>query len=191
MRTKGTLSQLLLLTLSFTFASIVVGVSAAEQPVVQEPVLEAATAQTKIPEAIPNDLTVRPAPKKETPVVKAPDPTPVRRAPSSPAYAAPSGGGVTRWTDLCRKWFVTDHAVKDALYVIKGESGGVPTRVNSIGCTGLFQIHPCHATKFAEIMRRYGLPNDMKNGESNIAFAAYMSQKGTNWSAWSVRPPGH
>ena len=154
------------------------GLTPGEEP--EESLGAAATESVKSEtlRAVQTDL-VQAVPKTEKQI------TVVAKKTSTKTYA--SSGGTKRWAALVRKWFKTDHGTSDALYVMSRESGGNPNSVNRIGCTGLFQIHPCHLTKFRQVT---GTSN-MKDPEANIRFAAYMTQRGTNWSSWSVKPPGH
>ncbi|HRZ10045.1 MAG TPA: transglycosylase SLT domain-containing protein [Gemmatimonadales bacterium] len=104
------------------------------------------------------------------------------RAAAAPARTYSSG--VEQWRGLFERYF-PGH-VEEALYVIRGESGGNPRASNGI-CRGLFQIHECHASAFRRVT---GLPyfDGVYDPEANVRFAAYMSRGGADWSAWSVRP---
>lgn len=96
-----------------------------------------------------------------------------------------STSGVEQWRPLVVKYFGTATA-DAALRVMAGESSGNPRAVNG-SCRGLFQIHECHAEKFAEVTKQ-PYSTGVFNPEANIRFAAYMSARGTNWSSWSVQP---
>ncbi len=94
------------------------------------------------------------------------------------------GSRVGRWAPLVRDYF-PGH-VADAMYVLRGESGG--DRWASTGvCRGLYQIHECHAGRFRD---KTGLAYfwGVFVARANVRFAAYMSDGGRDWSAWSVRP---
>lgn len=109
--------------------------------------------------------------------------TPVQRY-TNHASRSYNTAGVEQWRTLVSKYFAPAN-VNAALSVMRKESGGNPNSTNrSSGCAGLFQIHPCHITKFRQVT---GTSN-MYDPEANIRFAAYMSQRGTNWSSWSVSP---
>lgn len=89
-----------------------------------------------------------------------------------------------RWAGIVNDYFAGH--VGEALYVIRGESGGDPRADNGV-CRGLYQVHACHAAAFKHIT---GKPYywAVFNARANIRFAAYMSRGGRDWSAWSVRP---
>ena len=76
--------------------------------------------------------------------------------------------------------------VADAMYVLRGESGGDPRASNGT-CRGLWQIHECHAAAFRRVT---GLAYfwGVFNARANARMTAYMTDGGRNWSAWSVRP---
>lgn len=104
----------------------------------------------------------------------------------STASVKPSsvGSGVSRWRPLVAKYFGAN--TEAALRVMKGESGGNPNATNG-SCKGLYQIHACHAAKFKEVT---GKPysTGVFDPAANIKFAAYMSNHGSNWASWSVKP---
>jgi len=104
------------------------------------------------------------------------------RTASAPARSYATG--VEQWRGLCERYF-SGH-VDEALYVIRGESGGNPRASNGT-CRGLFQIHECHAASFARVTGR-PYYDGVYDPTANVRFAAYLSGCGTNWSAWSVRP---
>lgn len=96
------------------------------------------------------------------------------------------GRAVGRWAGIVNDYFAGH--VGEALYVIRGESGGDPRACNGAsGSRGLLQLHPCHAAAFRRVT---GKPYywGVFQPRSNIRFAAYMSRGGRDWSAWSVRP---
>lgn len=94
-----------------------------------------------------------------------------------------SFSGVERWRSLVTRYF-PGH-VDAALSVMRKESGGDPNATNAgSGCAGLFQIHPCHLSAFTA---KTGA-SDLHDPTANIAFAAYMSDGGRDWSSWSVKP---
>ena len=104
---------------------------------------------------------------------------------ASPTSATASySRGVERWRPLVAIYF-SGHE-DEALYVLRGESGGDPHASNGT-CRGLFQLHECHAVAFKRVT---GLSyfNGVYDPEANARFAAYLSSGGRNWSAWSVRP---
>ena len=113
-----------------------------------------------------------------------------RAAAEAARTSAPRSGGtsytrgVECWRSLCARYF-PGH-VDEALYVIRGESGGDPRASNGT-CRGLFQIHECHAATFARVTGR-PYYDGVYDPDANAHFAAYLSRGGTNWSAWSVRP---
>ena len=108
-----------------------------------------------------------------------------RREAAQIAYFSGLYGARTgRWYPLVHRHFPGHE--REALYVIRGESGGNPGASNGI-CRGLFQLHVCHAAAFRRVT---GKPyfNGVYDPAANIRFAAHMSNGGRNWSAWSVRP---
>ena len=110
-----------------------------------------------------------------------PKPKPVTPTVTQASY---NTAGVEQWRSLVAAVFPAEN-VDAALSVMRKESGGNPNATNSSsGCAGLFQIHPCHAANFLKITGT----SDMHDPSANIAFAAYMSNGGRNWSSWSVRP---
>ncbi len=94
------------------------------------------------------------------------------------------GPRVGRWYPLVHTYFPSHEG--DALYVMRGESGGDPRADNGI-CRGLWQLHECHAAAFRRVT---GKPYfwGVYSPQANAAMAAYMTHGGRNWSAWSVRP---
>lgn len=100
--------------------------------------------------------------------------------------------GVEQWRDLVTRW-VTHYGgsevnVEQFLSVMRKESGGNPTSVNkSSGCSGLMQIHPCHAEKYLSITSQPYYDGRF-DPSANIQFAAYMSAGGRDWSSWSAKP---
>ena len=103
-----------------------------------------------------------------------------RAAAAATVPSAATGG----WHTLAAAYFPGHEA--EALYVIRGESGG-NARASNGTCRGLFQIHQCHAAAFQRVT---GLPyfDGVYDPEANFRFAAYLSGGGRDWSAWSVRP---
>jgi soluble lytic murein transglycosylase-like protein len=89
--------------------------------------------------------------------------------------------GVEQWRSLVSRYFGAN--TDAALRVMKGESGGNPNATNGT-CHGLFQIHECHAAKFKSVTGT----GDFFDATANVRFAAYMSQGGKVWTAWSVKP---
>jgi soluble lytic murein transglycosylase-like protein len=83
---------------------------------------------------------------------------------------------VEQWRTLVARYFPAD-AVDAALSVMRKESGGDPSAVNSSsGCAGLFQLSHHHGTMQQRLDPAY-----------NVATAARLHAAG-GWSAWSVRP---
>jgi hypothetical protein len=94
------------------------------------------------------------------------------------------GPTVARWYPLVHQYF-PGH-VRDALYVMRGESGGRPTASNGT-CRGLFQIHECHAAAFRRITGRPYFWH-VFDPEANAVMTSHMTRGGVDWSSWSVRP---
>jgi len=94
------------------------------------------------------------------------------------------GVRVGRWAPLVRDYF--PRHVADAMFVLRGESGGNP-RADNGTCRGLWQIHQCHAAAFRRIT---GKPYfwGVYSARANARMTAHMTRGGRNWSAWSVRP---
>ncbi len=95
--------------------------------------------------------------------------------------------GVEQWRELVARYFDAAY-VDDALSVMMGESGGNPNATGDAGEAGLFQLHPVHFANIAARAEGKGLSTDPWNPETNVMFAAYMSNYGRNWSAWTVQP---
>ena len=76
-----------------------------------------------------------------------------------------------------------------AWIVAMGESTGRPKAFNGHCCHGLFQINMAGALK-ADRLEKYGLKSvaALYNPLVNSKVAFKMSNKGTNWSAWTVNP---
>ena len=95
--------------------------------------------------------------------------------------------GVWRWRALFRLFF-WDRACC-AMSVASGENrGGVPGLTSRTNDIGIMQINRCHLAHFRIWAKRKGLVPDLRNARSNIAYAAYMSKYGQDWSAWTVKP---
>jgi len=94
------------------------------------------------------------------------------------------GHAVGRWAGIVNDYF-TGH-VGEALYVIRGESGGDQRADNGV-CRGLLQLHECHAAAFRRVTGKSYFWGGF-SPRANVRFAAYMSRGGRDWSAWSVRP---
>lgn len=112
-------------------------------------------------------------------------------APRSPSLTSRglsrSIAGVEGWRGLVAVYFDAAY-VDDALSVMAGESGGRSGVVNPIGCSGLFQIHPCHFSALRKRALAEGLPPDPLDPATNAMYAAHMSNYGRNWSSWEVKP---
>lgn len=76
-----------------------------------------------------------------------------------------------------------------AWIVAMGESTGKPKAFNGHCCYGLFQINMSGALK-ADRLEKYKLKSvaALYNPLVNSKVAFKMSNKGTNWSAWTVNP---
>lgn len=105
---------------------------------------------------------------------------------SATAVKYSPSGGVKCWESLVRAYFKTDLGARRALAVMGPESGGDPNAVGP-GGRGLMQINPCHATAFKRVTGQSFYPG-VFNPRANIQFAAYMTNGGRSWSAWSVKP---
>ena len=97
------------------------------------------------------------------------------------------GRRVARWYPLVHRYFPGQE--RDALYVMRGESGGnrKAGATNGYRFNGLWQLSRGHARKFREVTGRpyfWGV----FNAEANARMTAYMSRGGRNWSAWAIRP---
>lgn len=74
----------------------------------------------------------------------------------------------------------------DALYVMRGESGGDRLATNGT-CWSLWQLHECHAAAFRRITGHaffWGVLVPRYSAE----MTAHMTNGGRDWSSWSVRP---
>lgn len=101
------------------------------------------------------------------------------------------GGGAEQWRSLVAKYFRADR-VDAALYVIQGESGGNPNARNASGASGLFQqMERYWAKRLAAAEKLFGkdFNDNIFDPEANIAVSAMLSNYGTNWSHWVVKPP--
>lgn len=120
--------------------------------------------------------------------VKAVSKTRSTRSTSTPKTSSHS---VEQWRPLVSKYFKAQY-VDDALSVMFKESRGNPNALNrSSGCAGLFQQHPRYWTaRLTQTEKLYGcsLSSNIYDPEANIAVSAMLSNGGSSWSHWSVKP---
>lgn len=104
---------------------------------------------------------------------------------SQPLTAAGGFPDSAQWRPLVADFFPAGR-VDAALRVLACESGGDPAASNPFsGAAGLFQIMPGWSSG------RWGnpfAPFDPFDPPTNVAFAAWLSKGGSDWSAWVCKP---
>lgn len=114
-------------------------------------------------------------------------PLEVTRQPA-PAVPQPPPAGAEQWRPLIAAYFPPEH-IDAALRVLYCESRGNPQATHpSSGAAGLFQAMPQWFTgRGFTTPSPYG-PFDPYNPEANVAFAAWLSAGGSDWTPWVCRP---
>lgn len=88
-------------------------------------------------------------------------------------YTKLYGNNTGRWVKLSRKVGWQWGKMPTLMKVIFGESRGNHKIVNSLGCVGLTQIHPCHGKSRAWL----------QNARNNLNFARKLAKNG--WGPWA------
>lgn len=159
------------------------------------PVETAAVAASPQTTSAPKTTTTTKAPTTTTTAAPAATTTtaPPADTTTTTAAPAPAGTGVERWRPLVEQYFRAE-LVNEALFVIKCESGGNPSAVNSrSGAAGLFQFMP---STWGNASRGAGFAGvSALNGEANIAAASWLVEDSIRvnhprgpWGHWSCRP---
>lgn len=109
--------------------------------------------------------------------------------PRLPGVVVPAGSpDASGWADLVGLFFPPGR-VDAALSVLYCESGGDASAVNpSSGAAGLFQVMPqWYSGEGFTSPSPYGR-FDPFNPAENVSFAAWLSDDGSDWSAWVCQP---